>query len=140
LNQPVATAADRLDGARAERRSVLRRLEEAEGDRQARALRRQLDLVSGEIRSLRSQLEALEERTDYARVSVTLTDEDSSAGAGGTPSSTESALDDALGSLVAAFNFSLRALGVLLPLALAAGLGWLAFTVIRRRRRESVLG
>ena len=139
LTEPVATAADRLDGARADRRGLLRRLERAETDRQARALRRQLDLVSGEIRGLRGQLEALEERTDYARVSVTLTDERSS-GATGTPSSTESALDDALGSLLAAFNFSLRALGVLVPLAVAGGLAWLAFAAVRRRRREAVLG
>lgn len=118
---------------------LLRRLERAETDRQARALRRQLDLVSGEIRGLRGQLEALEERTDYARVSVTLTDE-SSSGATGTPSSTESALDDAVGSLLAAFNFSLRALGVLVPLAVAGGLAWLAFAAVRRRRREAVLG
>lgn len=47
LTQPVATAADRLDGARAERRGLLRRLERADSDREARALRRQLDLVSG---------------------------------------------------------------------------------------------
>jgi hypothetical protein len=139
LTEPVATAADRLDGARADRRGLLRRLERAETDRQARALRRQLDLVSGEIRGLRGQLEALEERTDYARVSVTLTDE-SSSGATGTPSSTESALDDAVGSLLAAFNFSLRALGVLVPLAVAGGLAWLAFAAVRRRRREAVLG
>jgi hypothetical protein len=139
LTEPVATAADRLDGARADRRGLLRRLERADSDRQARALRRQLELVSGEIRGLRGQLEALEERTDYARVSVTLSDE-SSSGATGTPSSTESALDDALGSLLAAFKFSLRALGVLVPLAVAGGLAWLALAAVRRRRREAVLG
>ena len=138
LTEPVATAGDRLDGARADRRGLLRRLERAETDRQARALRRQLDLVSGEIRGLRAQLEALEERTDFARVSVTLVDE-SSSGAAGTPSSTESALDDALGSLLGAFNLFVRALGVLVPLALVGGLAWLAFAAARRRRREAAL-
>ena len=59
--------------------------------------------------------------------------------AAGTPSSTESALDDALGSLVGACNFLLRALGMLLPVALVAGLGWLAVAALRRRRREAVL-
>jgi len=138
LTEAVATAADRLDGARADRRGLLRRLERADSDRQARALRRQLELVSGEIRGLRGQLEALEERTDFARVAVTLTDE-SSSGAAGTPSSTESALDDALGSLVGAFNFLVRALGILLPIAVVAALAWLAFAALRRRRREAVL-
>ena len=46
----------------------------------------------------------------------------------------------AVGSLLAAFNFSLRALGVLVPLAVAGGLAWLAFAAVRRRRREAVLG
>ena len=139
LTEPVATAGDRLDGARADRRGLLRRLERADSDRQARALRRQLDLVSGEIRGLRRQLEELEERTDFARVSVTLVDA-SSSGAAGTPSSTESALDDALGSLLGAFNLFVRALGVLVPLAIAGGLVWLAFAAARRRRREAALG
>lgn len=139
LTEPVATAADRLDGARADRRGLLRRLERADSDREARAVRRQLDLVSGEIGGLQRELEALEERTDYARVSVTLTDE-SSSGAAGTPSSTESALEDAVGSVVAAFNLAVRALGVLLPLALVAGLGWLGFSAARRRRGEAALG
>jgi hypothetical protein len=138
VTEAVVTAADRLEGARAERRGLLRRLERAGGNRQARALRRQLELVAGEIRGLRAEVEALEERTDYARVSVSLVDENSS-GASGAPSSTESALEDALGSLLGAFNFTVRALGVLLPLAAFAGLVWLAFVALRRRRRESAL-
>jgi hypothetical protein len=32
-----------------------------------------------------------------------------------------------------------RALGVLLPLALVAGLGWLGGRLLRRRRREAAL-
>ncbi|HYZ70588.1 MAG TPA: hypothetical protein VE528_02915 [Thermoleophilaceae bacterium] len=56
-------------------RSLLRRLERADTDRGASALRRQLTLVAGVVRSLRRQLDELGERTDYARVSVTLTDE-----------------------------------------------------------------
>lgn len=139
LTEPVATTADRLDGARADRRGLLRRLERADSDRQARALRRQLELVSGEIRGLRSQLEALEERTDFARVAVTLVDE-SSSGSATTPSSTESALHDALGSLVGAFNLVIRGLGVLIPFALVVALAWLVLAALRRRRRESILG
>ena len=46
---------------------------------------------------------------------------------------------DALGSLVGAFNFLLRALGVLLPLAVICAVAWLAHTALRRRRREAVL-
>lgn len=135
VTESFATTEDRLEGARAERRSLLLRLERAETDRKARALHTQLDLVSGEIRGLRAELRALEERTSYARVSVTLTDE-SADGAG---SSTGEALDDALGSLLGALNLFVRALGVAIPLALVAGLSWLGFATLRRRRREAAL-
>jgi hypothetical protein len=129
---------DRLDGARAQRRAVLRRLEQAGTDREARALRRELELVSGEVNALRGELRTLEERTDYAQVSVLLEDEADAAGE--SRSSTGRALDDALGSLVAAFDLAIWTLGVLIPLAVVAALAWLAFATLRRRRREAVLG
>ncbi|MBA3421308.1 MAG: DUF4349 domain-containing protein [Thermoleophilaceae bacterium] len=139
LTESVATTDDRLDGARAERRGLLRRLERADTDREARALRAQLDLVSGEIRGLRGELQALEERTDYARVSVMLTDEGADGGAGGAGSSTGEALDDALGTLLGALNLLVRGLGVAIPLVLVAGVTWLTFSTLRRRRREGAL-
>jgi hypothetical protein len=136
VTESVATTEDRLVGARAERRSLLRRLERADTDREARALGAQLDLVSGEIRRLRRELRALEERTSYARVSVTLTDE----GADGAWGSTGEALDDALGTLLGAFHLFVRALGVAIPLVLVAAATWLALATLRRRRREAALG
>ena len=50
------TAQDRLASARAERASLLRRLEAADTDTEAEALRSRLDLVAGEIRGLRSRI------------------------------------------------------------------------------------
>ncbi len=64
------TARDRLQSARAERRSLLRRLELAATDEEAEAIRRRLDLVAGEINGLRAQLRGLRLRTDYAVVTV----------------------------------------------------------------------
>jgi hypothetical protein len=69
---------------------------------------------------------------------VSLTDK-SSGGAATAPSGTEDALGDAAAMLVAVFNFCVRALGVLIPLAIAVGIGWLAVAALRRRRRESAL-
>ena len=66
------TAKDRLQAARAERRSLLRRLELAATDEEAEAIRRRLDLVAGEINGLRAQLRDLRLRTDYAVVTVSL--------------------------------------------------------------------
>ena len=138
VTRPYVTAADRLTEVRADRRGLLRRLERADSDRQAEAIRRRLTLVTGEIRALRSQLRDLRLRTAYAAVSVSLEQSGDDSGASG-GSGTGDALDDALGSLAASLNFALRALGVLLPLALAGLVAWFAVRAILRRRRESAL-
>lgn len=127
---------DRLLAARAERRGLLRRLERGGSPDRIRAVREQLELVLAEVRSLRSQLRRLRERTTYAKLSVTLrSDED----AGAAPGSTGAALEDALASLRMAFNLGVRALGVLIPLSVLALVGALVIGAVRRRRRESVL-
>jgi hypothetical protein len=132
------TAKDRLQAARAERRSLLRRLELAATDEEAEAIRRRLDLVAGEINGLRAQLRSLRLRTGYAVVTVSLlpTDDDSGGGAGG---SFDDALGDAGELLVGVAGVIVRVLAVALPLGLIALIGWLAGRAFRRRQRESAL-
>ena len=72
VTREFVSAQDRLQAARAERRSLLRRLEAAKTDTEAEAIRRRLDLNAGEVRGLRAQVRELRTRTDYATVSVTL--------------------------------------------------------------------
>ena len=72
MTREHVTARDRLQAARAERRSLLRRLEDADTDEEAEAIRTRLDMVSAEINGLRAQLRDLRLRTDYAVVTVTL--------------------------------------------------------------------
>jgi hypothetical protein len=134
----LVTARDRLQAARAERHSLLRRLERAGSDAEAEAIRRRLDLVAGEIRSLRARLRDLRLRTDYAVVSVLLerTDHREGAGALGDP---DDALGDALGSLATAAGLAVRAVGVVIPLGLVACVAWLVARAFRRRRRETAL-
>ena len=67
------SATDRLQSARAERRSLLRRLERSDTDTEAEALRRRLDLNARQVSGLRATLRDLRVRTDYAAISVTLT-------------------------------------------------------------------
>jgi hypothetical protein len=131
-------AKDRLQAARAERRSLLRRLELATTDEEAEAIRRRLDLVAGEINGLRSQLRDLRLRTDYAVVTVSLFPKDSDQG-GGAGGSFDDALGDAGGILVGVAGLIVRALAVALPLGLIALAAWLAGRVVRRRQRESAL-
>jgi hypothetical protein len=135
------TAKDRLGAARAERRSLLRRLEEADTDEEAEAIRHRLDLVAGEINGLRARLRDLRLRTDYAVVLVSLVvpDDGSGGGAGGMGGSFEDAIGDAGDLLVATAGVLIRVLALTLPIGLVGAAAWLAARVLRRRRRESAL-
>jgi hypothetical protein len=132
------TAKDRLQSARAERRSLLRRLELAATDEEAESIRRRLDLVAGEINGLRSQLRGLRLRTDYAVVTVSLLPKDSDEG-GAAGGSFDDALGDAGDLFVGVAGVVVRVLAVALPLGLIALLGWVAGRAFTRRRRESAL-
>jgi hypothetical protein len=131
------TAKDRLQAARAERRSLLRRLGEAQTDAEAEAIRRRLDLVSGEISGLRAQLRDLRLRTDYAVVTVHLVASERDGDATGAPLG--DAFDDAGGLLVGLAGVLIRVLALAVPLGVIALLAWLAARSLRRRRRESAL-
>jgi hypothetical protein len=133
------TTRDRLQSARAERRSLLRRLEVAETDEEAESIRRRLDIVAGEINGLRALLRDLRLRTDYAVVSVELAGTEGDSGSGGAGGSFDDAVSDAGDLVVGLAGVLIRVLAIALPLALIAGLGWLATSLLRRRRRESVL-
>jgi Domain of unknown function (DUF4349) len=133
------TVRDRLQSARAERRSLLRRLEVAETDEEAEAIRRRLDIVAGEINGLRGLLRDLRLRTDYAVVSVDLAGTEGDSGSGGAGGSFDDAVNDAGDLVVGLAGVLIRVLAIALPLALIAGLGWLTTSLLRRRRRESVL-
>jgi hypothetical protein len=133
------TAKDRLQAARAERRSLLRRLEQATTDAEAEAIRTRLDLVAGEINGLRAQLRDLRLRTDYAVVTVSLLvggHHDDNGGVGG---SFGDAMDDAGSLLVGFAGVLIRVLALAVPLGLIALVAWLATRATRRRRRESAL-
>jgi Domain of unknown function (DUF4349) len=131
------TAKDRLQAARAERRSLLRRLEAAVTDEEAEAIRRRLDLVAGEINGLRGQLRDLRLRTDYAIVTVDLEGEDGDSGSGA--GSFDDAVGDAGELLVGLAGALIRILAIALPLGLIALIAWLTGRAFRRRRRESAL-
>lgn len=138
ITRRFVSVGDRLEGARAQKASLLSRLEEADSDTEAESIRRRLDLTSAEINGLRGQLRQLRLRSNYASVSVTLERADSGEGAGG--DGLGGALGDGMRSLSDSVELMVRVLGVLLVPAGLAGVIWLAAQSARRRRREASLG
>lgn len=140
VTRSVASAEERLEEARSDRRGLLRRLERADTEEAADAIRRRLRLVSAEVRRLRDDLAVRRERVALATVSVTLVEDPGAEDEGGGTSDLRNALDDGLEAAEGSLELLLRALGVLIPLALLSGLVWGAARLVRRRRREAALG
>jgi Domain of unknown function (DUF4349) len=137
ITQPYNAVAAQLSEARALRHSLLARLAKATTDSEANALRRRIRLVSAQIRALSARFADLRNRARFATIDVTLVRERAhhSAAAGGVSGD----FHDALHSLAVSFGIALRVLGVALPLALLAALGWLGAAALKRRRREAAL-
>lgn len=137
ITQPYNAVENQLSEARALRHSLLNQLAQATTDVQAQALRRRIHLVSAQIRSLGARFGQLQARARFATIDLSLVRERArhSSGAGGVSGD----FHDALHSLAVSFGIALRVLGVALPLALLAALGWLGTAALRRRRREAAL-
>lgn len=125
----------RLQELKADRRGLLRRLEDAPTEQAAAAIRSRLRLVNDEIDAQTRSLAERRRRTSYATVSVTLQPKDGDSGSGGISDGARDLRD----SLVDAANLALRVLGVAIPLALTFGLLWWIGGRLTRRRREAVL-
>jgi Domain of unknown function (DUF4349) len=137
ITQAYNSVAGQLGEARALRHSLLNRLAGATTDAQAQALRHRIGLVSAQIRSLTTRFSELQARARYATIDVSLVRERAHHGAAAGGISGD--FHDALHSLAVSFGIALRVLGVAIPLALLAALGWLGAAILRRRRREAAL-
>jgi uncharacterized protein DUF4349 len=130
------SARSRLQELTAERRGLLRRLENAATDRAASAIRARLRIVNAQIDGQTQVMNDLRRRTSYAGVSVMLQAKQGNSGGG---TGIGDGARDLRDSLVDAANLSLRVLGVALPIALIAALLWAGTGWFTRRRRESIL-
>jgi hypothetical protein len=129
---------NRLGNALLERSALKLRLRRAHG-RKADDIRLRIAALNASIDGLNGRMNDLRKRTVYSTVYVSL--EQDAAGAGGSSGSggTGAAWHDAVHTLEALLNFMVRALGVLLPLGLLAGIGVIGSRSLRRRRREAAL-
>ena len=136
------SARSRLRDARTERKSLLDQLADADTVTEAGAIRARLRLVSNEIEVAKAAVRRVDNRADFATVSVALVaDRDAGAAAateddGWTPGD---AARDALRVLEVAAGVAVIALAVALPVALVAILAGLALRTGRRRRRDHAL-
>ena len=135
LTAPYKGAQRRLGDALIESRALklkLRRTTGAEADR----IRIRLARLRSAIDSLNARMVNLHKRTAFSTVYVTLEPDSAGAAGGG---GTGAAWHDALHTLGALFNFTIRALAVILPLGLLAALAGFGTRALRRRRREAAL-
>jgi hypothetical protein len=138
ITSSVVSARSRLAEGRAERKSLLRQLAEADTLNETESIRARLDIVSREIASARDSLRRVRNRANFANVSVGLvprSGDDDGAGAW-TPGD---AFDDAMRVLEVVAGVAVIATAILLPVALVWLLAWLARRGVTRRRRERAL-
>jgi hypothetical protein len=140
ITSSVVSARDRLEDARAERRSLLHRLARATTDDRAAALRSRLRIVSHQIAMAKTQLSRVENRARYANVAVdVVADRSATAADDGGAWTPGDALRDAGRILEVAAGVIVVASAALLPLSLVIALAWLASRRAVRRRREAAL-
>ena len=134
----VVSARDRLNDARAERKSLLRQLANAVTVNETESIRARLRIVSREIAFARNSLHRANNRANFADVAVTLVATRGSSDEGGawTPGD---AWHDALRVLEVVAGVAVIAAAIAVPLLIAWLLGWLARRGVTRRRRERAL-
>ena len=137
ITTAYVSATDRLDDARAERRSLLKALETADSELEAEGIRRQITIARGRIASAKRDVRGLRQRADRAKLAVTVRSTGRrSEGGAWTPGD---AVDDAGRILEVAAGVVVVTAAALLPVAILGVLAALAARVVRRRRREAAL-
>ena len=135
-----SSARSRLQDARAERRSLLRRLARALTQTEVDSLKAQLRDVNARIAAARADLARVNNRAGYANVAVSLVADPEAAAAGDDGQWTPGdAAKDAVRVLEVIAGIALVALAIVLPLALLVLAGLVAARWSARRGRERAL-
>ena len=139
ITAPFVDTKDKLQGLRAERRSVLTRIEQATTQEDVDNLKIQLNGLNHKIASAQSDLDKLQHRANQSSVSLTITSDGARDTGGDGGWSFSDSLDDAGHVLTVAAGVALISAAVLLPLALIAAILYLAISRVNRRSRERAL-
>jgi hypothetical protein len=138
ITSPTVNASEKLRDSRARIDGLLTQLARAETETEMNVIEAELARERRHATNLRAQLDKLEQRTDFSRVSVKIetggssTDSDGAWGIG-------DAFGDAGHILGIAAGVTLIGLAVLAPLALIALLAWLAHRTWVRTQRQRAL-
>jgi uncharacterized protein DUF4349 len=138
ITAPTVTVSERLRDSRAKIDGLLSQLSAAETEAESTAIESELRSERRHAARLRSQLDGLNQRTEFSRVSLKIETSPAEAGSGNTWG-----IDDAFGDaghiLGVAAGVILVALAVIGPIALVFLLAWLAHRLWLRTRRERAL-
>ena len=141
ITAETLTARERLREAKREREGLLRALARATTLNETEAVKARLRRVNRELAVARQAVRRVENRADYANVSVSLVPDDGS-GAGASDDgrwTPGDALEDSLRVLEVAAGVAVIVLAIALPLALLAALAAGGARLTGRRRRERAL-
>jgi hypothetical protein len=138
ITAPTVGISEKLRDSRARIDGLLTQLSAAETETEMASIEAELDRERRHAASLRAQLDKLEQRTEFSRVSVRIKTGTSSTDSGGSWGIGD-AFDDAGHILGIAAGVTLIGLAVLAPLALIALLAWLAHRAwVRAQRRRAL--
>ena len=128
-----------LAQAQAERSSLLAQLRKATGEPEVALYKARLRAVDEHIGQLQSKLRGLDQHVTYTSISLSLTPESPSGGAGAGGLTPGGAAHDAATILDTALAVLVIAAAALLPVAAIVIAAWAAFVLTRRRLREQAL-
>jgi hypothetical protein len=141
ITAPYVSAREHLRDARAEAEGLLRQLGEADTDAERASVKAQLQIVRGRIAAFRSQVDRLQRRASFSRVSLDVVTGKAEAfpGTGGDDWTVGDALDDAGRVLAVAAGVALLGAALILPIGLLGGAVWGARRIYLRRARAATL-
>lgn len=140
ITAPTVGVGARLEDSEARIDGLLAQLASAESDSERAAVEAELRRERSRAAALRSRLDRLRQRAQFAPVSLRIESGNASDGAGAGRWGVGDALHDAGRILATAAAVAVIALAIVAPLALIALLAWLTNRAWVHRRRERALG
>jgi Domain of unknown function (DUF4349) len=140
ITAPYVSAREHLRDNRAEAEGLLRQLADADTDTERAGVKAQLRVVRGRIAAFRAQVDRLERRANFSRVSLdVVTGKSETFPAAGGDWTVGDALDDAGRVLAVAAGVVLLGAALILPVALLGGAFWGGRQIYLRRARAAAL-